>query len=348
MREKIFKRGIDKEELGFTLIQLGGLLGSGLTLSQALESVSLQTENQKLKRALERLKTSIERGEPLRVAVAKVGVFPEFLPGALAVAERGEGLERVLTLAGESLRREAQNRARLLNALSYPAFVIFASVVSVLIVARLVVPKIEGVLSSIGKELPLITKGVLLVANLVGLLVYFIPLIALVFVFRHRIFGKERVAKWALELPIAGKIGLYYELARFAGSLRLGLLSGLSITRALELAVDSLSNAYLKSKLRGIDLEVAKGRAISKALSSREVIPGLFISLLSTGERGGEIEKMLGIIEETYEAQARRAIELWLRFVEPVAMIVVGAIVALVVLSVVLPLSEVSGGANAP
>ncbi|MFN3263647.1 MAG: type II secretion system F family protein, partial [Aquificaceae bacterium] len=85
-------------------------------------------------------------------------------------------------------------------------------------------------------------------------------------------------------------------------------------------------------------------RSLSASLRDRGVLPETFVNLLSMGERSGELERSLQMLTELYERQAERTISFWLRFAEPIAMLVVGALVAVVVLSVVLPLSEISAG----
>ncbi len=337
-------RPVPAEELSFALLQLSLLLESGLTLTQALSSLALQVENRRLKESLLEVKASVERGEPFRTALQKTGLFPEFLVEMLRVVERGESLEKILRMGGEYLQKVSETKSRLLTSFAYPSFVVLVSLLSVLVVSRVVVPKVASVLKGLGKELPLLTKALLLFSELLGYFVYLVPVFLLLYVFRFRLIRKEVWDRWLLKLPVVGKVLLYYDLARLSGSLHMALSSGMPVLRAVSFSISSMSNAYLRESLRHVEAEVSRGRSLSSALRESHVLPPLFVSLLSTGERSGELEKTLELLEKTYMAQAERVISFWLRFAEPLAMLVVGAVVALVVLSVVLPLSEISAG----
>ncbi|MCX8059628.1 MAG: type II secretion system F family protein [Aquificaceae bacterium] len=338
------KRGPSYEELSFALLELSMLLEGGLSLLKALEVLALQTSDTSLREALLKVKESIEKGQSIHRAFSQGGIFPEFFLEMLKTAERGENLSQVLRISGDYMQKVSDARARVLTALAYPLFVIFASLLAVLLVVRLVVPKIVGVLQSLGKELPLITKALLLFSEILSYLLYLLPVFLLLYAFRNRLVGKETWDRYWLKLPIVGRVSLCYNLSRLAGTLLMAISSGIPITRAISLSLGSLTNAYLRSSLLGVEQEVSKGRSISSSLRERRVLPETFLNLLSMGEKSGELEKSLKMLQEMYERQAERAVGFWLRFAEPVAMLVVGALVALVVLSVVLPLSEISTG----
>ncbi len=335
---------VSDSEIAFALLELSTLLESGLNLIKALEVISSETENAGLREALRRLKESVERGESISGAFSSAGIFPEFLLEMLKTAERGENLEKVLRIAGEYMQRTEDTKNKLLTTLAYPLFVIFSSLLAVLVVVKVVVPKIASVLQGLGKDLPLITKMLVLFANLLGYLLYLLPIFLLLFFLRHRLIKRELWDRFLLRLPVFGRLSLYYNLSRFASTLHMALSSNIPIARAISLSVGSISNAYLRTSLRGIDQEVAKGRSLSSVLREKRVLPETFLNLLAMGERSGELEKSLKMLSELYERQADRVISFWLRFAEPLAMLVVGALVAVVVLSVVLPLSEISAG----
>ncbi|MDM7266415.1 MAG: type II secretion system F family protein [Aquificaceae bacterium] len=338
------KGGISYYDLSFVLIELSMLLESGLTLIRAIEVASSQSTNSRIKEALIEVKTAIEGGETLHRAFSKAGVFPEFFLEMLKVAERGENLEKILRIAGEYLQKIEENKMKVLTSLAYPSFVIVASLLALFVAVKFVVPKIANVLQGLGKDLPLITKALLFFSHLLSYLIYFLPAFAMLYLFRHKLISKERWDKYFLMLPIFGKVSFYYNLSRLAGTLLMALSSGIPLTKAISLSLGSLNNAYLRSVLSGVDKEVSKGRSLSLVLKERWVLPDTFINLLALGEKSGELEKSLKMLQDMYERQAERIIAFWLRFAEPIAMLLVGLLVALIVLSVVLPLSEISTG----
>jgi len=340
-----FKRGgISYYDLAFVLLELSMLLESGLSLIKALEVAVSQSRHGRIRDALMKVKHAIEGGETLHIAYSKAGIFPKFFLEMLKVAERGENLEKILRIAGEYLQKTEENKMKVLTALAYPSFVIAASLLALFVSVKFVVPKIASVLQGLGKDLPLITKALLFFSYLLSYAIYLLPVFIMLYLFRHRLINKELWDKYFLMLPIFGKVSFYYNLSRLAGTLLMALSSGIPLTRAMSLSLGSLSSAYLRSSLSGVDKEVSKGRSLSLALKERRVLPDTFINLLALGEKSGELERSLKMLQDMYERQAERIIAFWLRFAEPMAMLVVGLLVALIVLSVVLPLSEISTG----
>ncbi|MFN4012576.1 MAG: type II secretion system F family protein [Aquificaceae bacterium] len=340
-----FKRGgVSYYDLAFVLLELSMLLESGLGLIKALEVASSQSTNLRIKKALMEVKSAIEGGETLHRAFSKAGIFPEFFLEMLKVAERGENLEKILRIAGEYLQRVEENKMKILTALAYPLFVIVVSLVALLVAVKLVVPKIAGVLQSLGKDLPTITKALLLFSHLLSYTIYLLPVFVVLYLFRHKFISKEMWDKYFLMLPLFGRVSYYYNLSRLANTLLMALSSGIPLTKAISLSLGSLSNAYLRFSLFGVDKEVSKGKSLSLAFKERQVLPDTFISLLALGEKSGELEKSLKMLQDIYERQAERIVAFWLRFAEPITMLVVGLLVALIVLSVILPLSDISTG----
>jgi len=338
------ERKPSEEAISYFVLELSMLLSSGLSLIKALEILHAQLEEERLKRASLEIKKALEEGKSVAQAFAVAGVFPEFLLEMLKTAERGESLEKVLIIAGEFLKASAEAKAKLLTTLAYPVFVLFSSLLAVILTTKLVVPKVASVLENLGKDLPLITKALLLFSIALGYLLYLLPLLILLYLFKDKLVGRERWDYYLLKIPVIGSISYYTQLSRFARSLWLALSSGIQVRKAISLAVGSVTNAYLRKALEGVEEEVAKGKRLSTALKERGVLPSTFVSLLQTGEASGELERSLELIAQLYQRQVEKKIGFWLRFAEPIAMLVVGGLVALIVLSVVLPLTEISTG----
>ena len=342
--KEIIKRKPSEDELSFTLLQLSLLLSSGFNLNKALEILSKQVDNKTILSALNSVRESIERGEAIHYAFKKTEVFPDFLVEMLRIAERGENLEEIFHTAGEFLQRMSQVRSKVISSLTYPAFVIVLSFISVVVVIKFVVPKIASVLASFGKDLPLATKILLYASKIIGYIFYLLPALLVVLLFSRGVVSKEKLDMIFLRVPIFGKVSYLFNLSRFAGSLRISLLSGIPLVKALALSRESIANQYLRKRLEGIEGELSKGTSLSEALRKTGVFPTFFINLISSGEKGGQLERMLYLIEEFYDRQAMRVISFWIRFAEPISMLVIGVLVAFIVFSVILPITELSAG----
>ncbi len=341
---KLFQKKIPEEEIAFALIQLSTLLSSGIPLTKALELLARQTENEELSSAFVRIKNGIEKGESLQEAFSKAGVFPEFLPEMLSAVQRGENLEYIFQVAGEYLYKVSEFKSKVLSSVTYPAVIITFSFISLFIAVRFVVPRIASVLEGFGKELPLITKFVILLANLLSYLLFALPILLILFKFRTKFVSKEKLHYYLLKLPVLGKLNLYFNLSRFARVLSMLLNAAVPLDHALELSVKSINNYYLRQKLEEVIPEVKRGKSLSSLLKEIPEIPEMFKNLVETGESSGELEKMLGMLSELYEKQAERTINFWLRIVEPAAILLIGLIVGIIVVSVILPLTEITAG----
>ncbi len=341
-KRELYIRKPSEEELSFILIQLSVLLESGIPLARSLELVSSQTEDSRISSALLQIKEDVERGESLAKAFRRSGIFPDFLSEMLTAAQTGENLERIFEIAGKHLETVADMKSRIVSAITYPSVVIAFSLFALFVAIKFVVPKIASVLTGFGRELPLITKAVILLSELLTYALYLSPLLILAFLYRERLFGRERLDRFLLKVPVLGKVSFYFNLSRFAYTLYMTLLSAVPITSAFRIAVGSISNTYIKERLGGLAEEIERGRSLSWVLKKSELFPPLFLNLVETGESGGELERMLSLVADLYRREALRVINLWVRLVEPLSILIIGAIVGLIVISVLLPLTEIS------
>ena len=337
-------RGPSEEELSFVLLQLSVLIEAGISLARALELVASQTEDERVASALLEIKGSVERGEPLSSAFRRSGLFPEFLSEMLTAAETGENLERIFAIAGKHLETVADMKSRIVGAITYPSVVIGFSIFALFVAIKFVVPKIAKVLEGFGRELPLVTKVVILLSDMLTYALYLSPLIVLVFFYREKLVGRERIDKLLLKIPVVGKVGFYFNISRFAYTLYMTLLSAVPITNAFRIATGSVSNTYIKDKLEALSEEIERGRSVSWVLRRTGIFPPLFVNLVETGENSGELERMLKLASEIYKKEALRLINLWVRMIEPVSILIIGVIVGVIVVSVLLPLTEITSG----
>ncbi len=338
-------RKVSEEELATVLFQIQVLLEAGLPLTDAVDLVSRQVRNDRLSSALSGVKADLERGESVSSAFRRAGVFPEFLPEMLMAAETGENLEVVFRMASDHLRTVADLKGRVVNTLLYPAVVIAMSLIALFVAVRFVVPRIAGVLEGFGRELPLATEVVLILSDIITYCAYALLLItAGMFFLRGRVLTRERVERLLLRAPVIGSVILYFDLSRFAYTLYMTLSSAVPLVTAFNVATASLSVKVLRDKVSELTKDLERGKPLHWVLKKAGFFPHLFISLVETGERSGELERMLKVLGDVYRNEAVRVINLWVRMVEPVSILVIGLLVGLIVLSVILPLTEISSG----
>jgi len=343
---QFFTKKPSGEEVAFALMQIHTLLKNGLPLTKVLELVSSQVENQLLASEILKIKTAIESGKSLHEAFRESKLFPDFLPVMLQSAATSENLEFVFKISSDFMFKVSQIRSKIISSLIYPSVIIGFSVVSVFIAVKFVVPKIVAVLENFGKEPPLITKIMVYFSKVLTVLFYLLPVFVAAFIFRYKIISKESYDRFLLSIPVVGKIILYFNLSRFAKILAMTLATNTPIQQAVSMAVSSISNEYLKNQLKDLPESISKGQSISKALQNIKVIPPLFLNLIQTGEQSGELESMLETVAKVYDDLTENTINRWISLIEPVMMLVIGFIIAIIIMSVIIPITDISTGAK--
>ena len=343
-KREIWSRKPSEEELAFVLTQISTLLRSAVPLPKALELVASQTEDERISSALITIKSEIEGGKHIWEAFQEAEIFPEFLSEMLKTAETGENLEYVFEMASEFLEFISEIRSKIISSVAYPSVVIGFSILALFITIEFVIPKISSILLSFGKDLPLITKVVIALSKVFKLLLFLSPLaLIFLFIFRRR-YGREKFDSFMLKLPVVGRIILYFNISRFARVMYMMMRAGTPITKTVRLSVGSVTNRSIRSKFAGAEERIAKGESLAKVLRDTGIFPPLFVNLVETGEASGELERMLNLLSEVYKKEAIRQINLWVRMIEPLSMLIIGTVVAIIVMSVILPITEISAG----
>lgn len=341
---QLFTRKPSEEDIAFVLMQIHTLLKSGLTLTKALDLLSSQVEDEKISQALLNVKSDIENGKPVPVAFASAKIFPEFLSSMLSSAQTGENLEMIFQIVADYMFTVSELKSRIVSALIYPSVIIVFSFVSVLIATKFVVPKIASVLTGFGKDLPLITKVVVVFSKAFTFLIFLLPIIIVLFAFKDKFINRVSYDRFLLRLPIVGKVILYFNVSRFARILSMTLSASTPIQTAITMAAGSISNSYIRSRIEEVKDEIVKGKSISSTLAKTGVFPQLFINLLKTGEESSRLEEMLLTVQDIYTRQLNRTIDRWVKVIEPATMLIIGVIIAIIVISVILPITELSTG----
>lgn len=340
----LFTKKPSEEDVAFVLMQIHTLLKSGLTLTKALDLLSSQVEDERISQALLNIKSDIENGKSIPVAFASSKIFPEFLSSMLSSAQTGENLEMIFHIVADYMFTVSELKSRIFSALIYPSVIIVFSFVSVLIATKFVVPKIASVLIGFGKDLPLITKAVLVFSKVFTIFTFLIPVFVILFTIKDKFVNRISYDRFLLKLPVIGKVILYFNLSRFARILSMTLSASTPIQTAITMAAGSISNSYLRNKIEQVKDEIVKGKSISATLSKTGVFPPLFINLLKTGEESSRLEEMLLTVQDIYTRQLNRTIDRWVKLIEPATMLIIGVIIAIIVISVILPITELSTG----
>ncbi len=333
--------------------ELAALLRAGLPLLQALELMLESMENEDFKSVLSEIYENVKSGAELSDAFGEHGdMFPSLYAPTLKAGERSGELEQVVRRFVRYLRLVLDARKRVVSALVYPLVLIGLSIAMLVLMAIFVVPNFSRFYADLGAELPTITKVTLGISFFIRDYFFFLAggLFLASWAFRRwraTPSGLLVVDRWRLRLPILGTIFHYFSLAEFCRSLATLLTGGIPLVSAMETAVSSVSNAYISAQLGPPIDEVREGQAFHETLRRTEEFPNLAIDMIKVGEATGALDDMLTAVADYFDEQVEVRMQRLLSLVEPFMLIVMGCIIAVLLISIYLPmfsaLSSVGG-----
>lgn len=331
------------ESLAYSLLQLAALLKAGIPLDEALESLAEFDEDPNMRSALKRVRVRLREGSNLTAAMIEEQSFPPMLIRMVQAGEESGQSAEILGKYAEFLKRDIEHRRALVAALSYPVALVTLSMILMTGLMYFLTPVLKELYGSMGLELPWLTASIIKVGEGVGTFgPFLVPGVLLGLFFLLKVFPRQALDKIRLNIPLIGvmlRCGLMEQWSRTLGMLH---SAGVPLVRAMELARESLDNQSVKQELEVAERAVERGDGLAKALSRVAVIPPLLQQFLRTGERTGELEAMLMSAAAFYERELTRRRQALGKFLEPALIIMMGCIVGILVLSVLLPLAEVS------
>ena len=333
-------RGQDVSLLPSTTRQLSTLLSAGVTLMEALSSIS--EENKGFwKNMLVDIKERVASGSSLSKAMEEYSrIFPEFYINMIAAGEASGNLDKVLGRMADFLEEQSNLKSKVRISMVYPVFMICVAFVVLSFLFTFVIPKITRIFKDTGSALPFITVVLITVSDifqnywwlLIGLL-----LGGVVGIKRLKEKNRLFLDRLIVRLPWNIAQSLYY--GRFARTLGFLLEGGLPVLRALDLSAKSVGNKLIEMRITEAGRKVAEGARLSASLDG---FPPILLQLMSTGERSGQLVEILKNAADSYEAEFSRRVQKALSILEPAMILCMGFVVGLIVLAVLLPIFQLN------
>jgi general secretion pathway protein F len=339
---------VDNFDLSLLLHQQAILIQSGLPLEESLRMTIEQAETDKQRRMVESWRSEITEGrsfsEALRRSPYKI---PDSVIAGVGVGEESGHLDKILLRLAEELETSAENRKTITRALVYPMTLISVSIIMISMMMVWVVPKITAVFASSNRELPLITKVVVSLSDFTqdyGL--YLLGLIVLLVLgFRRAMQNAERKQRWhafILTMPGVGRWLRMADISDWARSLGVLLNSGVPALAALNISSAVVSNLSLQSKFKKVTEAMRQGSSLHKALEDNLDGSGFLVHMVGSGEASSELDKMLLRVAEYYSVRLNNAVEVFLKLLNPILIILMGAMILAIVAAIMLPIMDMN------
>lgn len=343
-RISFFWQRIEKQETIIFTRQLATLLRTGMALSPGLSTICEQTTNKKFRAILEDVRQSVQEGESFSQALSKhPQVFSELFVSIVEVGETGGMLDTALDRLAILGTQELETSSRIRSALIYPAVLVAVAflVVNFLIVG--VLPKFAMVFRASGTHLPLPTHIVLGLSWILRRL--WLPLFVILGLagiwFRNYVRGAEGKFKfhgWLLRLPLFGKLYAKIQVSRFARTLSALTASGIPLLQGLVVVEKIVSNVVIRRIIQNIRTSIAEGSTVAEPFKASGFFSPMVVQMISTGEKTGKLDQMLGEIASFYEPEIDYTIKNLTALLEPFMLLAMGVMVAFIALSVLLPI----------
>jgi len=343
------QKGLSQQEFLIFNQELAALLRAGLPLLQALDLMLERMENQGFRAVLSDIRDRVSSGEELSDAFAAYGnLFPRLYPASLKAGERSGELEAVIRRFIRYQRLMLEARKRAISALVYPAVLIGLSIALIVILIVYVVPRFTGFYADLDAELPALTRAIVALSLFVSGN-WFVILPSLVVAgglgwrWSRTPAGRLAVDRWKLRLPLVGPVFKLFALSELCRSLATLLAGGIPLVQAFEIATEAVGNASVRARIEPNIRMVREGKSFHEAIEQSGVFPPMAIDMAKVGEATGALDEMLSNVSDFFDEKVEVQVQRLLTLVEPMMLVFMGVIVAVILLSLYLPMFSMLG-----
>ena len=342
------RRGVSTREFLVFNQELATLLKAGMPLVQSLDLLKRRVDSPVFRAVLDDIHEKVRSGTALSDAFAMHSeLFPSVYTASILAGERSGNLDAVLRRYVEYTKIIQTVKSKTISALVYPAILITLAVGLVSVIVLKVVPAFSDFYASFGADLPLITRIIVSISDVLRaqfLVIVAILVVAVaVFVSWVRQPGqKARFDHLLLGLPVLGQIARKFSTSQMSRTLATLLGGGLPLVNALDIAAQSIGNQYMAKQLGIVSSRVREGESFAAALEARHVFPEVAVKMAEVGESTGALQDMLNTVADFYDEEIGTNMDRFVTLVEPILLVVMGIVIAGLLLALYMPLFQLS------
>jgi len=342
-------RKVGLRELAVMTRQLATLIGAGLPLVPSLSALVTQIRHPLLRTTLARIKDEVNEGNSLTQSMSHFPeVFPPFYINMVRAGEASGTMDLVLDRLADFNEGQQALRTKIRSALAYPLFMFFIGSGVLFFLVTFVVPNITNIFREMHQTLPGITVFLIVVSGFLKAFWWIIALIILAAIIGLRYAiqkteqGRYQWDRFKLKIPLLGGLNGKIAVARFSRTLGTLLQSSVPLLAALEIAKNVVNNKILADQISLAAKAVEEGQSLSSPLSRNGFFPPIAVEMMTVGEQSGKMEEMLFRIADAYEREVEANVLLVTSLLEPAMILVMGAVVGFIVVSILLPIFEMN------
>jgi general secretion pathway protein F len=328
--------------------ELSTLLEAGLPLDRSLQILTELTEKERFREVVRDILKKIEAGRSFSEALSSYpSIFPKLYVNMTKAGEAGGILNIILSRLSKYLLTTKEMKDYLVSVLIYPAILTLASGASIIILLTFVIPRFAKIFADMGQAIPLPTQIMLSISQTVRSYWWVLGGALLLGWYGFRTYvrsgeGKVSWDRFKLGLVIIGKLVKEIEVARFSRTLGTLLQSGVPILQAIQIVRETVNNEIIARSIQEVHEGVKQGGGISKTLQTLKVFPPLAIHMITVGEETGKLDEMLVKVAENYEVSLQIALKRFINLLEPMIILIMGAVVGFIVVSMLLAIFSIN------
>ncbi len=327
--------------------QFATMINSGLSLIRSLAILTEQTESAVLAKVAGEVRLDVERGSSLSAALSRhPKVFNHLYIAMVKSGEAGGVLDAVLMRLADTIEKQVELRRKVKSAMTYPVVVLVICSVIATAMLLLIVPQFKAIYADLGGTLPLPTRVLISVSDLLKTFFPFFVIfgVAGFFLFRRWARSPQGKPKWdafKLRVPVFGALTRKAAIARFSRTLAALTRSGVGILEALDIVAETSGNEVVSSAVRDTQSAVKRGDTLSRPLEQHEVFPPMVVQMISVGEETGALDEMLDKIADFYDQEVSATVDALTSLIEPMLICLMGVIVGGMIISLYMPMFNI-------
>lgn len=335
---------VKSEDLQVFTRQFAVLVNAGVPVVQSLQSMADGGRSPALTRAIRVVLAEVEKGKRLAEALAmKPNVFDDMYRNLIRAGEEGGVLDEVLVRLADYIEKATQLRKKVTSALWYPAIIILVAFGVIAGIMTFVIPQFVDMFSSMGQELPALTVFVINTSNF--FVAYWFAILAVLIGIPLSIKqyyktedGRKFIDELLLMIPVMGDLVQKGGIAKISRTLSTLLGAGVRIMDSIDIAATTAGNVVLERDLLKAKDAIAKGKNLAEPLSQSKHFPKMVCQMIKVGEDTGNLDAMLSKIADFYESEVEATADAMTSLIEPLLMVFLGGIIAVIVVAMYLPI----------
>lgn len=350
--DSLFQKRVTSRDLQIFARQFATLINAGIPIVDSLKMLGEGKREPLLKDAAIFIRQSIESGKRLGEAMAaKPQVFDRFFINMVKAGEEAGILDEVLARLSSYLEKSEKVKKQVRSAMIYPAAIIVVAIIVVLGILVFIIPRFQELYSSAGKQLPMVTQLVVGMSQFVVgkwyvLLAAGFGIPTLLSRWYQTEEGRDSVDRFLIRAPLFGDLVQKAAIAKMTRTLSTLLSSGVGVVDALEIAGRTAGNRVVEEALIRCKDSVISGKPLANPLAREPMIPPMVSQMIAVGEKSGTLDTMLAKIADFYEDDVENAVKALTSLIEPILMVILGAVIAFLVTAMYLPIFDMASVAG--